>query len=219
MIKRLIIATSLITLFSTYINHDENLSIKKFRIKEIAFENNFILDKKDLKKKLDFLYEKNIFLLKSINLEKKLDKIDFIDSYEIKKIYPNKLKIKIFEREPIAVIQDKNIKYYFTKKYKIIEFFENDKFSNLPIVIGGLNNFKDFYRNLEKSDISIREIEKIYYYKSGRWDLITKNKQTVKLPSKNYTQSINNFVTIKDQSNFNTYKIFDYRISDQLILR
>ena len=37
-------------------------------------------------------------------------KISFIDSFNIKKIYPNTLKIEIFEKKPIAIlINKKNI--------------------------------------------------------------------------------------------------------------
>ena len=41
---------------------------------------------------------------------KNIKEKSFIESFEIKKIYPNKLKIKIFEKKPIAIynIKKKN---------------------------------------------------------------------------------------------------------------
>ena len=55
----------------------------------------------------------------------------------------------------------------------------------------------------------------------GLWqsDLLTKKNQTIKLPSKDYIQSLENFIFLKDQANFEKYKIFDYRINQQLILK
>ena len=48
---------------------------------------------------------------------------------------------------------------------------------------------------------------------------MTKKNQTIKLPSKDYIQSLENFIFLKDQANFEKYKIFDYRINQQLILK
>ena len=42
--------------------------------------------------------------------------------------------------------------------------------------------------------------------------------KVIKLPIKNYLSSLKNFMLSKANSNFNNYKIFDYRIKDQLIL-
>ena len=44
-------------------------------------------------------------------------------------------------------------------------------------------------------------------------------KQIIKLPVKNYTKSLKNFMSIKEKKNFDKYKVFDYRINNQLILK
>ena len=40
----------------------------------------------------------------------------------------------------------------------------------------------------------------------------------VKLPIKNYLLSLQNFMKLENNSDFNNYEMFDYRITDQLIL-
>jgi len=42
--------------------------------------------------------------------------------------------------------------------------------------------------------------------------------KVIKLPITNYLSSLKNFMLSKSDNNFNNYKIFDYRIKDQLIL-
>ena len=61
---RVIIALSLLVLLSTY---KPQKSIPKFNlsIKEIKIENNFIIKKTEIKKDLSFLYNTNIFFLKT----------------------------------------------------------------------------------------------------------------------------------------------------------
>ena len=48
---------------------------------------------------------------------------------------------------------------------------------------------------------------------------ICNKNQTIKLPIKNYKESLKNFNKIKEQRNFERYKTFDYRINEQLILK
>ena len=49
--------------------------------------------------------------------------------------------------------------------------------------------------------------------------LETLNDKVIKLPSKNYNKSLKNFLNLVDKSAFKKYKVFDYRIKDQLILK
>ena len=49
--------------------------------------------------------------------------------------------------------------------------------------------------------------------------LLTIKNQTIKLPISDYNISLKNFLDLKDQESFEKYKIFDYRIKDQLILK
>ncbi len=217
--KRFLIALVLLLLLSTY-NVQNNFSLfKNLNISEIIVENNLIVEEKRVKKKLDYLYQENLFLLNLKKIETKINDIDFIESFEIKKIYPNKIKIKIFEKTPIVILQNKKEKKYFTNKEDTINFFELDKFEGLPIVFGDKKNFQVFYNDLKNINFPISEIKVFYLFESKRWDLVTNNNQTIKLPIKNYIKSLQNFVNLKNQSIFQKYKIFDYRISDQLILK
>ncbi len=61
-------------------------------------------------------------------------------------------------------------------------------------------------------------IKTFYFFESGRWDLIMFDNTVIKLPIKNYVFSLENYMLSKDSDNFKKYKIFDYRIKDQLIL-
>ena len=105
--KRFIIALSLLLLLSTY-NIQNNFTIdSKFSVEKIIIENNSIIKKKELKEKLSFLLETNLFFLRTNEIESKLVEIDLIESFELKKIYPNKIILKIFEKKPVAILQNK----------------------------------------------------------------------------------------------------------------
>ena len=218
--KRLIISLALLLLLSTYnLQNKFELINPKLIIKKIIVENNEIVSDKILKRKLSFLYETNLFLLNSKSIQNSLNKVDFIDSFEIKKIYPNTIKIKVFEKIPIAILQNKNTKSYYTKSGDVINYIESKKFEKLPIVFGNKENFKIIYENLKKLNFPLKDIKTFLFFESKRWDLVTNQNKTIKLPIKNYKKSLENFMSIKDQYNFKKYKSFDYRINNQLILK
>jgi len=216
--KRLLIALVLLVLLSTY--NPQNISlINKFTIKEINIENNFILKEKIIKKKLEFLYEINLIFLNTFDIEKIFNNIDFIESFEIKKIYPNKVKIKIYEKTPIAILQNKKEKFYISDKIELINYIDLKNYKDLPFVFGNKENFEILYQDLKKINFPLELIAAYYFFDAKRWDLETHNKTIIKLPSKNYTESLNDFVNLRKKDNFAKYKIFDYRINDQLILK
>ena len=64
----------------------------------------------------------------------------------------------------------------------------------------------------------MNEVKSFHYYDIGRWDIILKNNKLIKLPNQSYVNSLKKYLILKDDKNFEKYKIFDYRIKNQLIL-
>ena len=106
---RIIIALILLTSLTT-ITLKPRIIISKFNIKEIIIENNVLLSEKDIKRSLSSIYDKNLLFLKNKEIEEKIIQNSFIDSFNIKKKYPNTLKIKIFEKNLLLsyLIKKKN---------------------------------------------------------------------------------------------------------------
>ena len=168
---------------------------------------------------LSQIYGKNLIFLKNTDIQKALERNEFIESFNVKKKYPSTLKIKIFEYKPIAILIDRKKKFYMNKEINIIKFKNYEDYENLPYVFGNVEEFKIFYKNLEKIDFPFNQIKKFTFYGSNRWNLETKNNKIIKLPSKNYIESLENFLSIYSKSDFKKFKVFDYRINNQLILK
>lgn len=217
--NKTIFGIALFILFSTFISQNK-FKVNKFKIKEIKIENNKILEDQELIEIFSFLYNKNIIFLSSYEIKKNIDQNSFIEKIEIKKIFPNKLVIKVFEKEPIAILIDKyQKKYYLGKKTDLIEYRNILKFKNLPIVKGERKSFKKLFNDLNKINFPTEEILVYRLFRLDRWNIEMIDKKILKLPAKNYTESLINFINIKDKTNFEKYKIFDYRLNNQLILK
>ena len=89
----------------------------------------------------------------------------------------------------------------------------------MPIVFAEKENFEKFYSELKKIKFPIKIVKAFYFFESKRWDLLTVNNKTIKLPIKDYDISLKNFINIQKKESFRNYTIFDYRITDQLILK
>ncbi len=216
--KRIVIAISLLILLTT-ITSQKKIVISKLSVKKINIENNFVLKDEDIKKLLTSIYNKNLFFLKSTEIEKELTKNSFIESYKIKKKYPNTLNIKIFEKKPIAILINKKKKFYISEKIDLIEFKNLHNYQNLPYVFGNKDDFKIFHNNLKQINFPFDIIKKFTLYENKRWDLETINNKIIKLPSESYSKSLKSFLILKRKKSFSRYEIFDYRISNQLILK
>tara|TARA_A100001015_G_scaffold191205_1_gene213040 strand:- start:760 stop:1416 length:657 start_codon:yes stop_codon:yes gene_type:complete len=215
--KRIVIGLGLLILLTT-ITSQQKIVISKFNLKEINIENNILTKKKDIKKLLFPIYNKNLIFLENSEIEKALMQNSFIESFEIKKKYPNTLSIKIFEKKPIAILQHNKNKFYLSEKIELIKFENLSNYQNLPYVIGSKEDFEIFYNSLNKINFPFDQIKKYTLYESKRWDLETVNNKLIRLPAKDYIKSIKNYLNLINNNDFKKYKLFDYRINNQLIL-
>ena len=196
--KKTVIAIALLILLST-IFPAKKINISKFNLKTIKIENNFLIKDSEIKKLLVSIYDRNLIFLKSKEIEEILMQNNFIEGFNIKKKYPNTLKIKIFEKKPIAILIVKKRKFYLSDKIDLIEFKNIKDFENLPLIFGNKDEFKVFYENLKSIDFPFELIKKYTLYNSKRWDLETINKKTIRLPIKNYNIKLINYLSIKDE--------------------
>ena len=209
----------LFVLLTTYFPKTKIFPKFDLNIKNIFIENNSIISNKEILDNLEFLYQENIYFLDIKKIEQILLNQEFIESFKIKKIYPKTIKLILNEKKIVAILYKKKEKYYISDKGKIVNFKKIKRYQDLPRVFGGEKYFFYFYQELKNNDFPIAQIKTFYFFESGRWDLEMNDGKIVKLPIKNYLFSLKNFINSNKDSSFGSFKIFDYRIEDQLILK
>ena len=207
-------------IFSTYnIKYGEkNFSII-FPVKEILIKNSVAPDPLKLKSDLNFLMDASLLFLNKEKILTTINGYEFISNIEIKKKYPNILRIKIIEKKPVATQIIDQKKFYITKNNEKINFTYLKIYEDLPSIFGKYKNFNLFYEDLEKNNFTINEIKAFYYFEVGRWDIVLANEKTIKLPKKNYIGLLPKINFMLNSTNFSKYKVFDFRVKDQLILK
>ena len=137
----------------------------------------------------------------------------------IKKIFPNTIKLIIEEKKLIAIIQNKKKKFYLTEDGISVNFKEITKEQKLPVVFGNEKSFLELYKIMEEINFPVEKIEKYLFFEIGRWDIILEDKKIIRLPPNDYKLSLENFLNIITNNDMEKIMIFDYRIKDQLILK
>ena len=216
--KRIIIALILLISLTT-ITSDQKIIFSIFSLKKITIENNSLLKENDIKKSLEPIYDKNLFQLNNKEIKKILLQNSLIDSFKIKKKYPNTLKIEISEKKIIAILFDKKQKFYISEKIELIDYNMLNIDNNLPYVLGNKDDFKIFYDNLRKIKFPFNSVKKYILYENNRWDLETLNNKTIKLSSQNYKDNLEHYLNLINKKEFKKYNLYDYRIKNQLILK
>jgi len=218
--NKFILLTLFFFIFSTY-----NFNVQKqsfsivFPIKKILLEDTPSIDTIKLKAELEFLRNTSLFFLKKKKIIGVTNKYDFISSIQLKKNYPNTLKIFISENIPVVTEIDGKNRYYLTNKGKKINYIELKIYENLPVIFGKHRNFSSFFKEVEKSKLKTSKIKAFYYFDIGRWDIVLRDERIIKLPPTNYENILLKINLLLNDPNFLKYHIFDYRIKDQLILQ
>ena len=216
--KRIIVALILLISLTT-ITFDQKIIFSIFALKKITIENNSLLKENDIKKSLEPIYDKNLLQLNNKEIKKILLQNSLIDSFKIKKKYPNTLEIEIFEKKPIAILFDKKQKFYISEKIDLIDYNMLNIDNNLPYVLGNKDDFKIFYDNLKKIKFPFNSVKKYILYENNRWDLETLNNKTIKLSPQNYKDNLEHYLNLINKKEFKKYNLYDYRIKNQLILK
>ena len=221
--KKLFLWTFLFIFLTTFYfdlsktNVSEFFTIKNFEIKNT--ENTDI----DLAySKLEKFKNNNIFLINNDEIASSITDLDFVKNIGIKKIYPDKIKININEHKIVAVISNKENKYILSKEGHIIKNY-NDKFNSLPLIYGKNteNYFPYFYKLLNDINFNLNKVKYLKYFESNRWDIFLKDGKLIKLSSdeSEIKKSLADFIAVYSDKKFEQYKIFDFRVKNQLILK
>lgn len=211
-------------ILTTYLPREFNKYPKQniffFKIKSIEIINNKIIKHDEISKKLTNLYEKNIFFVRKKDLKNSLKQINFLDSIEVKKKYPNTIIVKIFETKPVGFIFKNNKKYIIDSSSNLILAKDYDFSKYLPTVFGKKSeeNFVEFFEKLKINKFDYKNIKNYYYFQIGRWDLQLANNQIIKFPHKKLEKAIQKSIKLINKKDFQSYNIIDLRTQGKIVV-
>ena len=205
-------------LFTTISNLQiSNSNLFKFSPKDIKVSGLSKKNNLSIVQELKKIQVKNIFFIQKDILIKILSQNNLVNSFEIKKVFPNTIEIKIKKTQFLGIINIDGIFYFIGSNGKLINYDESTK--NLPYVFGKINTFSfiEFINIIKQSTVNIKNIKEIYFFPSGRWDIKTKEDKLFKLPSKNILSALNTISKLNNSKEFKKASIVDLRFNDKII--
>lgn len=214
--KKIITYLFLFTMLVT-VNNNNFLSfnlptISKFNILGL---NDF--EKKEFEEHLDFLRDENIL---SINKDEVLNKIHankIVEDLFIFKKYPSELKIFIKKTNFLAITKKNNQDFYIGSNGNFI--LTNDILENVPFIFGDVEpeEFLKLKLYIDKSKFDFNQIKNLFFFKSKRWNIETKQGLIIKLPLNQIDLSLDILSKIMNEEQFKNKKIIDLRNNGQII--
>ena len=188
-------------------------SISKINITGLSERKNL-----EILNNLNNILYKSIFVISKDEIKKILEKHNIIQEFSIKKIYPSTLKIEIKPTKFIARVSN-NGQYLVGANGKLIEDRNNSEV--LPYIFGEFNSqhFLSFKQNIEKSIFSFSNLKTLYFFPSGRWDILTDNDILIMLPQEHLVLSLNLSKKLIDNDNFKDNKFIDLRVKNHLVTK
>ncbi len=146
-----------------------------------------------------------------------MNKYNIIEEYNIKRIYPSSINVKIKPTKYLARTSSDN-QLLVGANGKLIKDEENTEI--LPYIFGEFNS-KDFLtlkKNIEQSKFTFKEFKTLYFFQSNRWDILTNNDILIKLPLNNSLEPLNLAYKIISSDEIEK-KIIDLRVKNNLIIK
>ena len=215
--KNILIYFFLLFLFGSITNiglyNSKFLNLSKIEISGLD-EN----ESKQLKNKIQNLKIKNIFFLNKNKIKNIIELNTLIENYQIFKIYPSNLYIKINKTKLLAKINQNGKIMLLGSNGKLSETISTNQ--QLPFIFGKpkVEEFLNFKIIIDQSKISYDEIENFYFFPSKRWDIELKNKIILKLPNEDIKNTLDYLFEFLDNKNLYNSSIIDARINNQIIL-
>jgi len=207
----LVIFLILSSIHNSNFKYNNFFAIKKIDVIGLKKSNNLLLEKK-----LVNFIGYNIFTLKSDSF-KFMNSINFIKDYNIKKIYPNQLKVYLEPASAVGVVKYFNKLVVLGNNGRIIDL------ENLPINVprvSGTNDIKKVFQTLkmiDKSNFNIENIKKIEFFPSERVNIELRNRKKVMFPLNFTIDNLNFALKLLDHDRYKKSNILDLRIPNKVI--
>ena len=202
------------TINNQIIFNSNTFKIKNFQI--TGLENNY---KKELEKNLLKSYQFNIFFDNKDYLKSILNSNSLIETFQVFKIYPSSLSVKIKKTKFLARLNINGDIFLIGSNGKLTRDFKSSNSEKIPFIFGNPNVeiFLKTYSIINTSGFRHEDIKNFYFYKSGRLDLELKSDTLLRLPLNELQYILKNISQLISDTQFNK-KIIDARVPNQFIL-
>ena len=216
--KKIFIYLFFFIFFATVNNHTI-LNSDPFKIKNFYISGLDNYYQTGIENHLYNIEKSNIFFVNKETLKILLNSSSMIETFHVFKIYPSTLNIKVEKTNFLARLNINGDIFLIGSNGKLTKNFALSNSETLPFIFGSpdVEEFLEIFSIINTSGFKYESIKNLFFYKSGRIDLETKDNILLKLPIDNLKNVLKNISQLISNDQFNK-KTIDARVSNQIIL-
>jgi len=188
-----------------------------FPIKVIEYNKTIFLHESTKSNVNIFLKNKSLLWIDIKQIKDLFNKNVWIESVILTKKFPETLQISILEYSSIAYFKKNKLIYLINSNFNNSLISNNSNLENLIEVknMKNMQDFKNFFSKIKNQHVFFSKIKAINYVYDGRWNVILKDGQLIKLGNYNLNRQVKylNFIL-----NNETAKIIDLRYDGRVIV-
>ena len=196
-----------------------------FAIESVAVEGTKEISRIDILSRLELNFTdgepKSLFSFDVKKARVDLSKISWVKSVVVSKAYPDRLIVRIVERQPFAIWQNGEVLDLVETGGKAIDSFD-ERFGYLPLLVGEGANVHGADIVYQTSRISVLNDKIKAYVRVGdrRWDLHLKNGMSVRLPADGLGLALQKLSQLDKSKKLLSRElaVVDLRLKDRLVV-
>ena len=193
-----------------------------YQLKNVEINSLQRINKSEVNNIINQYYNQSIFLLPLERISKSINQLSWVKDVNLSTNFNNKLKVEIFEYEPIGLLFYNNQLFYFSKNGKIIDKFREEINESLIIFYGNQASMEAYkFLNIINKTEAVNLIKEGYYIDERRWDIRLHNNLVLNLSEINIEDSLKNYIKLIkkfDNSDIIKIKSIDLRDSEKAIM-
>ncbi len=202
---------SIISLNNKNFLNDNLAQVDKILIKGLDEKNNF-----SIKKEINKLDLNNLFFIDKAKINMIINSNNLVESFSVFKIYPSSIDITISQTKFLAKLKKDKKDYILGSNGKFIEI-KNE--TDIPFIYGSfeVKNFFKLKKAIDDTNFNYNDIKNLFSFKSGRWDIETKDGVLILLPKDKIKESLELFLLFLNRNHKKEINKFDLRQHNQVI--
>ena len=202
---------SIVSLNNKNFLNDNLTQVNKISVKGLDEKNNF-----SIKKEISKLDLNNLFFIDKAKISMIVNSNNLVENFSAFKIYPSSIAITINQTKFLAKLKKNKKNYILGSNGK---FIENKSEIDIPFIYGGfeVKNFFKLKKAIDDTNFNYNDIKNLFSFKSGRWDIETKDGVLILLPKDKIKESLEFFLFFSNQNYKREINKFDLRQHNQVI--
>lgn len=176
-----------------------------------------LLDKVDVKRGTPLL------AVDTNAIQERIQELPPVAEVSVRRLWPNRLLIKVHERVPIALWQKKQILFPIDKDGVTLTYQRAENFTNLPVVVGdeAPKLTSDLLKALENYPEVKSQLKAATYVSGRRWDLHLKSGMLIKLPDGDVNVGLKRLMRFADEHLIfaKPIAVVDLRLDDRVVIK